>query len=104
VKTRFQSSKIISFMYKIKISMTLSLSPHRSPRNHPAHLVRNAMGETARNVTNDFATPLDQNAVLAAVTDIVPNISVTATAPSSIINNAHKTYLIVMWITAKALK
>ena len=36
--------------------------------------------------------PSDQNAVLSAVTDIVSNISVAATAPSSIINNVHKTF------------
>ncbi len=36
--------------------------------------------------------PSDQNAVLSAVTDIVLNISVAATAPSSIINNALKTF------------
>jgi hypothetical protein len=72
--------------------MTSSPSPRRSPRNHPASLLRNAIGSTARNVTSDFATPSDHNSVLVAVTDIDSNIPVTATAPSSIMNNVRKIF------------
>jgi hypothetical protein len=79
-------------MYKIKKFMTSSPSPHRSPRIHPAPLVRNTIGSTARNVIDGFAMPLDQNGVPAAVTNIVPNVSATAAAPSSIFNNARTTF------------
>jgi hypothetical protein len=72
--------------------MTSSLSPHISLRNHLASIVRNAIGSTARNVTNDFVIPSDQNALLTTVTDSVPNASVTATTPSSIINKAQKIF------------
>jgi hypothetical protein len=63
--------------------MVSSPSSRRSPRNHPTSIVWNVIGSTARNVTHDFITPANPNAAVSAVTDA---------APSSIINNACKTF------------